>query len=128
MGQLGPAEVSSHKSRTLVSIFKNGTSFSQESWDESNKMMKPQKIYWPWGLGLRNYIWVTWAQKTYPTISPEPWLQFLQTGPHFLKNCEMNPVKPWTLQKIYWPWGLGPKNYTRPTWAQQTYQAINPES
>ena len=50
--------------RTLASIFKNRTSFSQESWDESNKIMRSQKIYWPWGLGPKNYIWANWARKT----------------------------------------------------------------
>ena len=31
--------------------------------------------------------------RTYPAISPEPWLQFSQIGPHFLKNHERNPIK-----------------------------------
>ena len=81
--------------RTQASIFKNRTSFYQELWDESKKNMKSQKNYWPWGLGPRNYIWVTRVQKMYPVISPESWLQFSQTRPHFLKNHEMNPIKPW---------------------------------
>ena len=55
--------------------------------------MKSQKIFWPWALGPKNYIWASWAQKTYPAKSPEPWLQFSQTRPHFLKNQEMNPIK-----------------------------------
>ena len=55
--------------------------------------MKSQKMSLAWGMGPRNYIWVTWAQKTYPAISSEPWLQFSQRGPHFLKNHEINPVK-----------------------------------
>ena len=58
-----------------------------------NKIMKIQKISCPWGLGPRNYIWATWDQKTYQAISPEPQLQFSQTGPHFLRNHEMNPIK-----------------------------------
>ena len=62
--------------------------------------MKPQKIYWPLGLGPRKYIWITWAQKIYPAISPEPWLQFSQTRPHFLKNHEMNPIKLWNIKKL----------------------------
>ena len=76
-------------------LFTNKTSFSQESWGESNKIMKSQRMSWPWHLEPRNYIWATWAQKTYPIqpISPEPWLQFSQTGPHFLENHEMNPIK-----------------------------------
>ena len=44
-------------------------------------------------MGLRNHIWATWAQKMYPAISPEFWLQFSQTSRHFLKNHEMNPIK-----------------------------------
>ena len=61
-----------------------------------------------WGLGPRNYIWATWTQKTYPAISPEPWLQFSKTGPHFFKNHEMNPIKSWHLKKCLdlGVWGL----------------------
>ena len=51
---------------------KTGPHFFQESFDESNKIIKSQKISWPWGLGPRNYIWATWVKKTYPAISPEP--------------------------------------------------------
>ena len=29
------------------------------------KIMKSQQISGPCGLGPRNYIWATWAQKTY---------------------------------------------------------------
>ena len=99
LSHLGHEDVFSHKSRTLVPIFTNKTSFSQESWDESNKIMKSQKISWTWGLGPRNYIWVTLAQKTYQAISSEPWLKFLHTGPLFLKNNEINPIKLWNLKK-----------------------------
>ena len=70
--------------------------------------MEPQKNYWPSGLGPRNYIWAAWAQKTYPTISPEPWLQYSQTGPHFFKNPKMNPIKFWNVKKLIdlGAWGL----------------------
>ena len=50
--------------------------------------MKSYKISWPWGVGPRNYIWATWAKKTYPVINPEPLLQFSQTGPQFIKNFQ----------------------------------------
>ena len=53
--------------------------------------MKSQKM--SWGLGPRNYIWATWAQKTYPAISPELWLQFSLTGAYFLKYHQMNLIK-----------------------------------
>ena len=96
-GPLGPKDISSHKSRILLPIFT--TSFSQEPWDKSNKIMKSQKMSWPWAVGPKNYIWATWAQKIYPSISPEPWLQFLQTGPYFLKNHVMNPINSWNLKK-----------------------------
>ena len=34
------------------------------------------------------------AQKTYQAISLEPWFQFpQQTGPHFLQDHNMNPLK-----------------------------------
>ena len=88
------------KSKTLTPIFTNKTSFSLELWVKSSKIMKPQKMYWPWGLGPRNYIWATWAQKTYPTISPEPWLQYSQTAPHFFKNHKMNPIKFWHVKNL----------------------------
>ena len=63
------------------------------AWDESNKIKKSKKTYWPWGLRPRNYIWATWAQNTYPPISPEPCLQFSPARPHFLKNNEINLIK-----------------------------------
>ena len=63
--------------------------------------MKPQKIYWPWCLETRNFIWATWAQKTYPTISLEPWLQYPQSRPHFFKNRKINLVNYFKSQKIY---------------------------
>ena len=42
-GNLGPKDISSHKSRNLAPIFTNKTLLSPES-DESNKIMKSQKI------------------------------------------------------------------------------------
>ena len=89
--------------------------------------MKPQKIYCPWGLGPRNYIWATRTQKTYPAISPEPWIQFSETRPHFFNNHEINVIKFLKPQKIYCHWGLGPRNYIWATRAQKTYPAISPE-
>ena len=55
--------------------------------------MKSKKMLCPWGLELITYIWATWAQKTYLAIIQEPWLQFSQTGPRFLQNHKMNPIK-----------------------------------
>ena len=121
----GPEHVSSHKSRTPAAIFTNRNSFSPQSWDESNENMKSQEISWPLGLGLRNYIWVTWAQKMYQAISPEPLLQFSQTGSHFSRTMrwyEFNKIM--KSQKISWSWSL---NYIRLAWAQKTYEAIYPE-
>ena len=37
-------------------IVTNKTSFSKESWDKSNKIMKSQKMSWPYVLGPRNCI------------------------------------------------------------------------
>ena len=98
----------SHKMRTLGSVFKKRITFSQELQDTPSSIMKSQKIFWPWALGPKNYIWASWAQKTYPAKSPEPWLQFSQTRPHFLKNHEMNPIKLWNLKKFIdlEVWGL----------------------
>ena len=83
-----------------------------------------EKMSSPWDLGHVNYIWATWAHRTYPATSPEPWLQFSQAGPHFLKNHEINSIKSWNLKKCL---DLGPKNYIWPTWAQKMYLAISPE-
>ena len=58
------------------SNFTNKTSFSQESWDESNEIKKSQKSLWPWGVRPRNYIWAIWAQKRYKAINPEPYNYF----------------------------------------------------
>ena len=55
--------------------------------------MKSQKIPGPWGLGSRNKIWSTWAQKIYQVVSPEPQLQFSQKGPYPFQNHKTNPVK-----------------------------------
>ena len=51
-GHLGPEDISCRKSRTLAPIFTNRTSFFQESWDESNKIIKLQKCLdlGAWGL------------------------------------------------------------------------------
>ena len=73
----------------------------------------------------------TWAQKTYPSASPEPWLQFSQTRPYFLQNHEENPVKIWNLKKFIdlGAWGLGTSFGW--LWAQKTYpqpQVQNPGS
>ena len=72
LGHLAPEDGSGHMSRTIAAIFTNRPSFSQESWDKSNKFMKSQKFFWSWGLAPGNYIWETWAQKTYQAICPEP--------------------------------------------------------
>ena len=63
-------------SKTIAPIFTNKTSFSQESWDESNKIKKSQKHLWPWGVRPKNYIWAIWTQKRYQAISPEPYNHF----------------------------------------------------
>ena len=65
LSQLGPQNLSSHKSRTLVPILTSRTSFSQELWEQSNKIMKSQKKKknWLWGLGPRSYIWVNWSTR-----------------------------------------------------------------
>ena len=64
-GPPGPKDVSSNKSRTLASTFTNRTSFSQESWDESNKIIKSQKILdlGAWGLKITfgpSYLTCIW--------------------------------------------------------------------
>ena len=44
LGQFGP-KVFCKRFIKLASIFKNRTSFSQELWDESSKIMKSPKIF-----------------------------------------------------------------------------------
>ena len=68
LDQLGPEDVSIHRSRILAPIITNKTSLSQERWDETNKTIKSQKMSWPWGLKPRNCIWSTWDQKTYEAV------------------------------------------------------------
>ena len=68
--------------------------------DESSRIIKSDKISWPWGLGPRNYIWATWTQKMHPTISTGTQLYVSQTGPHFFQNYNMNPIKCWNLKKF----------------------------
>ena len=48
--------------------------------------MKSQKINSLWGLGPRDYIRATWAQKTYQAIAPEPYHQFSHTTSFYLKS------------------------------------------
>ena len=71
LGHLAPADGSGHMSRTIAAIFTNRPSFSQESWDKSNKFLKSQNFFWSLGLPPGNYIWETWVQKTYQAICPE---------------------------------------------------------
>ena len=99
LSHLSTQDVSSHKFRTRAPIFTSRASFSQEAWDDFKKIIKSGKMSWPWDLGPRDYIWATWAQKTYPAISLEPWLQFSQARPHFFKDHKMNPIKSWNLKK-----------------------------
>ena len=70
--------------------------------------MKYQKMFWPCGLGLWNQIWAILAQKMYPAISPEPYLQISQTRHHFLQNHEMKPIKSRNLKEYFdlRVWGL----------------------
>ena len=75
---LNPKDVSDHTSGTVAPIFTNGTSFFSESWDQSNKTMKSQKILWPLDVGPRNYI-----------------------GPfRALQNSKINPLKLWNLKNF----------------------------
>ena len=71
---------------TLSPIFTCRTSFYPESSVAFNKIMKSQKLLSLWGLGPRNYIWVTWSQKMYQAITPELYHQFSHTGSHFIQN------------------------------------------
>ena len=72
LGHLGPKDVTSHKSRTLIPLFTNRTSFSPESYNQSNKIMKSQKISSHWGLESLNYLWTTRAQKSSQALSLKP--------------------------------------------------------
>ena len=64
--------------------------------------MKSQKIDGSWGLGLKTTFGPLGPTR-HPAASAEPWLQFSQTRPHFLKNHEKNPLK----FIDFGAWGLG---------------------
>ena len=49
----------------------------------------------------------TRVQKAYQAISPEPYLQFSQTGPNFIKNHRMNPIKLWNVKNVFDFWVCG---------------------
>ena len=72
LGHLGPKDVSSHNSWNLTLNFTYKTSFHPESWVVFNIIRKNKNIMWTWGLGPRNYIWITMAHEIYQVISPEP--------------------------------------------------------
>ena len=75
---LGPKDVSSHKSQTLSPIFTNRSSFPQELYDKSTKIMKFQKFS---GLGvwdLETKFGPLGPTRCYLAISLEPYLQFSQ--------------------------------------------------
>ena len=61
----------------------------------------------------------------YQAISAEPWIQFLQTRPHFMQNVKSNKNVLPKYQNIPSIRGLGPKNKLCDNWAQNTYQAIS---
>ena len=88
LGELSPEDVGikPYVQNPSFNFLKKDLFFSR-SWGESNKIMKSQKYSSTWGLGPRNYVWVTWVKRTYRTTSPEPSLQFSQTGPLFLSFC-----------------------------------------
>ena len=79
LGHLGPKDVSSHNSWTLSPIFTYKTSFYPESKVAFIEIMKSWKSLSIWGMGSGNYIWATWAQKTYQAITPAPYRQFSHT-------------------------------------------------
>ena len=85
--------------------------------------MKSQKISFLWALGSRNYIWVTWVQKTYQAITPEPYHEFSHTGLHFIQNQKLLSMKSsnlkkschfgvWVLETLFGP--HGPKRHIKP--------------
>ena len=80
-------------SRTLAAIFTNRTSFSQESRDESNKIMKSQKKIDLGAWGLETTFEPLGPRRRIKPYVQNPKLQFSHRGPHFLKNHEMNPIK-----------------------------------
>ena len=88
--------------------------------------MKSQNISSYWGLGPRNYIWVNWAHKTYPAISPKSWLQYSQAGPYSRELCEESS-KIMKYQNNSWLWDLESRNYIWANWAHKTYPARSPQ-
>ena len=73
-------------------IFKNKCLFYAKFY----RVLKEILFIWQkcslWGLGPKNDFWANWAQKTQQAISPEPWVQFSQTRPHFIQNVKSNKM------------------------------------
>ena len=103
-----PKNVSSHNSWTITPIFTYKTSFYPKSKVAFIKTMKSRKMLSIWGLGPRNCIWATWAQKIYLAITPKPYHQFLHARPHFIHNQKLLSFKLWNLEKScqFGVWGL----------------------
>ena len=94
------------------SNFTNKGSFSQKSWDESNKIMKHQKTYWPCCLEPRNYIWAAWTQKTCWTIHKSRTLAPIFTSKASFSQESWDEFNKIMLsEKISGPLGLAPRNY-----------------
>ena len=89
---MGPKDVPSHKSRTLLPIFTNKPLFDPESKGKSNELLKYLNKHLPRGLKPKNQFWANWAQKTYQATSAEPWVQFSQTRHHFMQNVKPNKM------------------------------------
>ena len=81
--------------------------------------MKSEKIYWPWGLKPRNYIWTSCTLKMYPIISPEAWPQFSQTGASFSQKSwdEFNKIMKRKKFIDVGVWGLD--TAPRPLWPRR---------
>ena len=101
LGLRGPEDASRHISpEPSFNFHKQDHIFSRiMRW--INKIMKSQKIFWPWCLGPRNYIWATWVRKT--DISSHKSRTLAPIFPnriYFLKNHEINPIKLWNLEQF----------------------------
>ena len=102
---VGPEDI--HKSRTLSPIFTNKTTFSQESCGKFCKLMKPQKNYWPCGLGSigTTFQQLGSVQKRYPDKSRTPGSNICKQDLTFSRIIEsrwikMNPIKFWNVRKL----------------------------
>ena len=85
-------DINPHKVVKNYPIFKNKALIQAKFY----QVLKEILFIWQksslWCLGPKNQFWANWAQKTCQAVSPESWVQFSQTRPHFIQNIRLNKM------------------------------------